>query len=720
MTIPALLSYSAAYFTLITAVAVLLRDRRSFIHRIFAIGMGLFAIEELMRAFGYATRLPADVLFWQQGVMVVSSLIPWVWFAFSADYARTNRTSGRTVAAQWKSAIWWTGLVPGVLLWVFRHSLFAGVAYPTCAGQWTIPFFWLGQVSNLYYLLLSILVLFNLERTVRSSIGRIRWQIKFTVLGIALLFAVRIYLLSQTLLFSALDTGLGQINALALLAANLLFSISLYRGRSLDVDVYLSASTIQNSLTILFVGLYLLAVGILAHFMRSIELSQSLPLNAFIIFLSLTVLAVLLLSDRLRRKLRLFVSRHFKRPIYDYRKVWMELARRTTDVVDVHELSAAVSKIISESLDVLSVTVWMLDESRSRLTVTASTAISGPHARTVERAGKSISELLGYLQQHSGYVDFKEKDFPWRREVAEAAPELFRAFDMRYAVALQAGGELIGILTLNDDRVGREALSSEDFLLLETLAAQLASSLQSLKLAERLRSAKEAEAFQLVSTFFVHDLKNLASRLSLTMQNLPAHFDNPEFRSDALGIMSSSVGRINQMCERLTMLRGKIELQLSECDLNKLIEATLTDFKGTLKARVEQALQPLPKAVLDSSQIHNVLTNLIMNANDAVNSNGVIHVATAQDGNRIVLSVKDNGCGMSQEFIDTSLFRPFQTTKKGGLGIGLFHSKVIVEAHNGVVEVFSVAGAGTEFRVVLPVAQKSVNDELAVAGEFRS
>src|SRR5262249_40593950 len=155
----------------------------------------------------------------------------------------------------------------------------------------------------------------------------------------------------------------------------------------------------------------------------------------------------------------------------------------------------------------------------------------------------------------------------------------------------------------------------------------------------------------------------------------------------------------NHMCERLTMLREKIELQLGECDLNNLIEATLTDFKGTLKARVEQSLQPLPKAVLDPNQIHKVLTNLIMNANDAVNGNGVIQVATSQEGNRVVFSVKDNGCGMSQEFIATSLFRPFQTTKKGGLGIGLFHSKVIVEAHNGLVEVFSAAGAGTEFRV---------------------
>src|SRR5881396_2201349 len=98
------------------------------------------------------------------------------------------------------------------------------------------------------------------------------------------------------------------------------------------------------------------------------------------------------------------------------------------------------------------------------------------------------------------------------------------------------------------------------------------------------------------------------------------------------------------------------------------------------------------------------MTNLVMNANEAVNGNGVIQVTTIQDGGRIGFAVRDDGCGMSDEFIEKSLFRPFQTTKKRGLGIGLFHSKLIVEAHRGALEVSSAVGAGTEFRVLLPLS----------------
>src|SRR4029077_14810783 len=116
----------------------------------------------------------------------------------------------------------------------------------------------------------------------------------------------------------------------------------------------------------------------------------------------------------------------------------------------------------------------------------------------------------------------------------------------------------------------------------------------------------------------------------------------------------------------------------------------------------EEDLQPVPEAMLDSQQIHTVLTNLVMNANEAVNGNGVIRVATIRDGSSVGFAIRDNGCGMTEEFIEKSLFRPFQTTKKKGLGIGLFQSKLIVEAHRGTVEVTSTVGAGTEFRIMLP------------------
>ena len=98
-----------------------------------------------------------------------------------------------------------------------------------------------------------------------------------------------------------------------------------------------------------------------------------------------------------------------------------------------------------------------------------------------------------------------------------------------------------------------------------------------------------------------------------------------------------------------------------------------------------------------------MVTNLVMNARDAVNNRGEIRVETDQRNGWVVLVIADNGCGMSPEFVSRSLFRPFQTTKKKGLGIGLFHIKMIVNAHRGRIEVESQTGKGTTFRVLLPL-----------------
>ena len=700
MSLPPVLSFAAAYFSLIIGIAVLFRDRHSLYHRVFAAGMFLFAVEELFRGLSYGVVLPADVHYWQERVLLASALLPGAWLVFSISYARANSP---VIQSRWKWGLAAICLVPAPFCAIFRSSLFSGPVRSGTAG-WILPLGWSGMALEYFILIVSVVIVFNMERIIRSSIGRTRWQLKFMALGIGGLFALRIYSGSQSILFSTLDTGFGTNSTMALLAANLLFAFSFARGRSLDVDVYFSRATIQNSLTIILAGVYLLSVGVLAHLTRSYLPIESLSVDTFIVFVALMGLAVLLLSNRLRRQLRKFVTLHFRRPTYDYQSLWMDLAQRTTSLMDIHELSGAISKMVSESLEVLSVNVWLVDETGQQLTLAGSTALPHVQSRELERAGKGAPDFIRYLRQHRIPLDLEETALDWPSQIMEADPEYFSNSRMRYALGLHAGGELVGVMTLNDDRVGHETLSAEDFVLLETLAAQLAASLLNLKLSARLRQAGEVMAFQTVSTFFVHDLKNLASRLSLTMENLPEHFDDPEFRADALRVISGSVANIDNMCSRLAMLKQNIELRLTQSDLCQLVTMTLDEFKANLRAKLEQDLQPVPKTMMDPEQIHKVLTNLVMNANEAVNGNGVIRVSTAYERDTIAFSVKDNGCGMSEEFMDDSLFRPFQTTKKKGLGIGLYHCKLIVEAHRGKIEVHSSVGKGTEFKVILPVA----------------
>jgi putative PEP-CTERM system histidine kinase len=214
---------------------------------------------------------------------------------------------------------------------------------------------------------------------------------------------------------------------------------------------------------------------------------------------------------------------------------------------------------------------------------------------------------------------------------------------------------------------------------------------------------KELEAFQTISAFFVHDLKNAASTLRLMLQNLPIHFDDPDFRADALRGIGETTNRINQIIEHLGAVRSKLELRSSEIDLNALVDQAIQSVNGNPGVEIEKELGPVPKLIADSEQLQSVVMNLLLNARDAVGSHGRIQVKTRERNGWATLSVTDNGCGMTADFVRQSLYRPFKTTKKKGLGIGMFQTKMIVEAHQGSIRVKSEIGKGTTFQVLLPL-----------------
>jgi putative PEP-CTERM system histidine kinase len=290
----------------------------------------------------------------------------------------------------------------------------------------------------------------------------------------------------------------------------------------------------------------------------------------------------------------------------------------------------------------------------------------------------------------------------WAEPLKQLSFAQFRKGGDCIAVLLSAGDRWLGAVILSD-RVSGVEYTFEELELLKCIGDQFAASLLNLRLAEELTLGKEREAFQNISAFFIHDLKNTASTLNLMLQNLPVHFDDPEFRRDALQGIGKTAERINHLINRLSALRSKLELNPVECDLNQLVTDALKALNGVSEVELVKDLNPLPKFFADKEQLHSVIMNVLLNARDAIGSEGQIIVRTDRSDGYAALSITDNGCGMSRGFLQNSLFRPFQTTKAKGLGIGMFQSKIIVEAHRGNIEVKSELGSGTTFRITLPL-----------------
>jgi putative PEP-CTERM system histidine kinase len=694
----ALIDFLAAVVASGLICGSLFGDRRSLAHKVFLAGMLLLALESLFTALAADANLPRQIIRWQNWGFTATAFLPGTWLLFSLTYGRGNYSE---FVAKWRIGLALMFVAPLVLAAFFRGSLVFEVR--SISGQdWVCSLGWGGIALNLFLLLGAVLVLMNLERTYRAAVGMMRWRMKYLILGIGVLFAARAYTSSQCLLFRSANPSLQAVNAGALVVACVLMFRWLVRAGRFEVSVYPSHSVLHHSLTVLIAGVYLLVVGVFAKIVTLFGGDGAFTLKAFGVLVLLVGLSIILLSDRVRLHTKRFVSRHFQRPLYNYRTVWGSFAAATASCVRQTELCQAVVKLLTEIFQLLSATIWIVEEKDEKFTFGASSSLSESRSAVLKLAPAEAAEVIRALRTRRDPVDIDAVNESWTQALRRCHPAEFRTGGHRVCVPVVARDQLLGIMLLGD-RVGGIPFSTQDFDLLRCVGDQVAASLLNIELSRRLLEAKELEAFQTMSAFFVHDLKNTASTLSLMLQNLPAHYNDPAFREDALRGLGKAAQHIDDLIKRLTLLRQEMAIRPAEVDLNELVAKVLATLERSPRARIVQELRPLPKQAIDSEQLEKVIVNLLLNAHEALNGEGEIRVATQEHKDWTVVSVSDNGCGMPPDFVQRSLFRPFQTTKKHGIGIGMFQSKMIVEAHHGRIEVESEVGKGTTFRVLLPV-----------------
>jgi signal transduction histidine kinase len=228
--------------------------------------------------------------------------------------------------------------------------------------------------------------------------------------------------------------------------------------------------------------------------------------------------------------------------------------------------------------------------------------------------------------------------------------------------------------------------------------------------------AREAEGHQFqsfvrLSAVLTHDLKNAIEALSLIVNNMEQHFEKEEFRADAMRSLTVATDKLRALVARLSnpvnTLSGEHK-RPRPVDLVPILKRVIAMNAEPARGQHEILIK-LPEslfALVDAERIDKVVENLIINALEAMgDKRGTLTIAAGETGSgKPFFSVSDTGEGMSERFIAERLFHPFATTKRKGVGLGLYTCREVVNANGGTIEVASRQGAGATFRVVLPSA----------------
>jgi putative PEP-CTERM system histidine kinase len=467
--------------------------------------------------------------------------------------------------------------------------------------------------------------------------------------------------------------------------------------RSEELRFRPSRAVAFQSVSLALIGAYLIAMVAAAQWLAYAGSNYSVLLQvAFVTTASLAALA-LATSKRLRGWLRVTVIKHLFQLRYDYRAEWLRLNRTIgqagpegaplgerviRSLADIAECPAGLLLTCGDGGELAIASRWQWPTADVPMV-----AIDAATSRTFERDG-----FIADLDQ--------------LRQIADPlhpVPEWIKADPKAWAlVPLLHFDRMVGMVVLARPAHARK-LDWEDFDLLRVVGRQLASYLAENAGQSALAEAARFDDFHRRIAFVMHDIKNLASQMGLLARNAEQHAENPEFRADMLVTLRNSTDKLNALIARLSRYGATAIETLVPVRAEQVARQVVERLDAHHPVTLVEAQTCEVMAASDS--LEQVLLHLVQNAIDASPAGTPVLVSVSTDGLSGVIEVVDSGIGMSPEFVRTRLFKPFESTKSGGFGIGAYEAAELVRAMRGQLDVESREGLGTRFVIRLPLAE---------------
>jgi len=530
--------------------------------------------------------------------------------------------------------------------------------------------------------------LLTIENLWRNTEPQRRWHVWPLCLAVGGLFAYELFLFSDAFITRGrVDPGLALGRAIVAAFMAPLLALAMARNQEWRVDIHVSRQVVLHTATLGASGCFLLAVAIVGMLLRGFGGDWGLVLQLAMLLGSVVVLATVLSSGSIRRRLKFLISRNFFTHRYDYRVEWLKFIELVSEPKHAEELPVRIIRALAEFIDSPAGVLWSLS-SGIGYHPTAAWRSSIPRDRKL-----AIDDpfILGF--RDGGWIQELTSD-----PTAEGWP--FASDKAWLAVPLSHRREIVGFVLL--DRANHTvSLNWEAFDLLRATGRQAASYLAEERSTRALRDTELLTEYSKRFAFVVHDIKNLASQLGLIVSNAKHYIDDPEFQRDMLRTVEDSVARMNNL---LSQLKADAAPRAPRVlNPNVVIGAVATEFAaGPVTVAIRDDAGACAVAI-DPDRLRSALAHLVQNAIDASCPSGRVILSSRRLGTQLLIEIIDKGPGMDDAFIRDELFLPFRSTKSGGYGIGAFQTRELIRMAGGDLVVISEKGFGTTMRIILPL-----------------
>ncbi|MBS0481196.1 MAG: PEP-CTERM system histidine kinase PrsK [Proteobacteria bacterium] len=460
-----------------------------------------------------------------------------------------------------------------------------------------------------------------------------------------------------------------------------------------------SHSAAFQSLSLLLIGGYVVSLAAIAQWLAFAGGDFSAQMQVGLIAVAVVSLLAILPSRRLRGWLRVSLTKHLFQHRYDYRAEWL----RFTGTIGQGGSAAASleERAIRALADITESTAGLLLVSGDEGKFELAARWQWP---TADVPADALPPATVRAFEHHAFVADLDAIRTGSHHSAKVPPmpEWLIGDPRAWAVVpLLHFERLVGMVVLARPAYAR-ALDWEDFDLLRVAGRQLASYLAENNGQKALAEASRFDDFHRRIAFVMHDIKNLASQLGLLARNAELHAENPAFRADMLVTLRNSADKLNALLARLSRYGSTSIQTLAPLRADAVTRSVVAQFRDHLQVSLVEC-DPCEVAANPES-LEQVLLHLIQNALDASGPDSPIFVRVTHDGIYGIIEIVDSGAGMSTEFIRSRLFKPFDSTKAGGFGIGAYEARELVRAMKGRLDVESREGLGTRFTIRLPLA----------------